>query len=127
MTLDRLFVYGTLRPTGRAHGVIASLVIRHEAAVLHDYRLVGEGHRYPWCIESLGHEVAGDLLWLRRPDEALELVDRYEGVDDPRPEYRRVVAEVMTADGPEPAWLYAGGPGVPPGAPEVEGGDWLRG
>lgn len=111
---------------GGAYRLIASLVTRHEEAVLPDHRLVGEGHRYPWCVESPGDEVAGNLLWLRRPVEALEIVDRYEGVDTARPEYRRAVVTVLTVEGRTQAWAYVGGPWVPPGAETVEGGDWLR-
>lgn len=125
MTIDRLFVYGTLRPAGSAFDLISDLVVRHEPAVLVDHGLVGEGHRYPWCIEAPGQEVAGELLWLERVEEVLEAVDRYEGVDDPDPEYRRVLAEVMTSDGATSAWVYVGGPGVPPNAAWVGGGDWL--
>jgi gamma-glutamylcyclotransferase (GGCT)/AIG2-like uncharacterized protein YtfP len=127
VTLARLFVYGTLRPRGRSHGLIAPLVERHEEAVLFEFCLVGEGHRYPWCVASEGGEVIGDLLWLRRPDEALAVVDRYEGVDETRPEYCRMVVEVFTTAGALSAWAYLGGPGMPDEASEVGGGDWLRG
>lgn len=123
--LDRLFVYGTLRPGAGAYAMVEGSVERHQPAVLPGYGLVGEGHRYPWCIEASGREVAGALLWLDDPVRMLEHLDRYEGVDEDDPEYRRVTLGVLTADGEYPAWVYVGGPGVPNDARPLDGGDWL--
>ena len=125
MTLDRLFVYGTLRPEASAFHLLAAVVVKQEAAVLVDHALVGEGHRYPWCVDAPGGEVAGELLWLRDPEETLAILDEYEGVDGAEPEYRRVIAPVLTREGPSDAWVYVGGPAAPPGAGPVSGGDWL--
>lgn len=125
MTLDRLFVYGTLRPEASAFHLVADAVVRHEAAVLVDHALVGEGHRYPWCLDSPGGEVTGDVLWLREAEQTLVVLDQYEGVGEATPEYRRVIAPVLTRDGPSSAWVYVGGPGVSPDAGPVRGGDWL--
>lgn len=124
--LDRLFVYGTLRPGAQAYEVVKAAVRRHEPAVLPGYGLVGEGHRYPWCVEAPGREVAGTLLWLRDHDRMLEHLDRYEGVDEDAPEYRRVALDVLTSYGVRVAWVYVGGPGVPGEARPVPGDDWLR-
>ena len=124
--IDRLFVYGTLRPGARAYPMVEGAVERHQPAVLPGYGLVGEGHRYPWCIEAPGREVAGVLLWLNDPVRMLEHLDRYEGVDEDGPEYRRVALEVLTSDGECTAWVYVGGPGVPNDARPVDGDDWLR-
>ena len=85
-------------------------------AVLVDYTLVGEGHRYPWCVESPGGEVAGDLLWIRDSDATLARLDEYEGIRQVDPEYLRVIAPVLTREGPANAWVYVGGPAVPPDA-----------
>lgn len=125
MTLDRLFVYGTLRPNRPAFELVAPVVVRHQPAVLMGYALVGEGHRYPWCIESPDGEVAGELLWLRDVEATLTMLDRYEGVDEPDPEYVRAVADVMTARRLLIAWVYVGGAGVPGDARPIEGGDWI--
>lgn len=125
MTIDRLFVYGTLRPRGRAFDLVAPVVRRHEPAVLTGYGLVGEGHRYPWCVEWPDKEVAGDLLWLLEVDETLARLDEYEGVNGPDAEYRRLVLDVTTARGLLTAWVYVGGHGVPGGAGPIDGGDWL--
>lgn len=123
--MNRLFVYGTLRPTASAYDVVEAAVVSHCPAVLIDYALVGEGHRYPWCIDSPGSEVTGDLLWLRDVDETLERLDAYERIKDIDPEYRRVIGPVLTQDGPSTAWVYVGGPGVPAEAGPIGGGDWL--
>jgi gamma-glutamylcyclotransferase (GGCT)/AIG2-like uncharacterized protein YtfP len=125
MTLDRLFVYGTLRSNGSAFHMVADVVDRAVAAVLVDFALVGEGHRYPWCVESPGGEVSGEVLWIRSCDETLARLDKYEGVDGDNPEYRRVIAPVFTREGRSTAWVYVGGPGVPPDAGPVPGGSWM--
>ena len=123
--LDRLFVYGTLRPQGRAFSLVRPSVVRHQPAVLAGYSLVGEVHRYPWCGEAPNGEVAGELLWLRNVEEALAILDEYEGVDEPDPEYRRVVADVVVGSEMVSAWVYVGGPGVPGDVRPIDGGDWL--
>ena len=126
MTLDRLFVYGTLRPSGTAFDLVSEHVERCVPAVLVDYALVGEGHRYPWCVEAPGGEVAGEVLWMRNPESTLVRLDLYEGIQDTDPEYRRVIAPVLTREGPTTAWVYVGGPGVPPGIDPIPGGVWER-
>lgn len=125
VTLDRLFVYGTLRPQGHAFRLVSPLVVRHRPAVLAGYSLVGEGHRYPWCVEAPNGEVAGELLWLREVEAALDRLDEYEGVHEPDPEYRRVVADVLTGAEMTQAWVYVGGPGIPGDVRPIDGGDWL--
>lgn len=125
MTLRRLFVYGTLRPCGRAFEMVAAAVARHQPAVLSGYSLVGEGHRYPWCIESPGGEVAGELLWLRDVETTLRLLDEYEGVNQPTPEYIRTVADVLTGGRVLQAWVYVGGAGVPGDVRPIESGEWI--
>jgi gamma-glutamylcyclotransferase (GGCT)/AIG2-like uncharacterized protein YtfP len=124
MMLDRIFVYGTLRPSGHAFHLVQPFVVRHCPAVLTGYILVGEGHRYPWCVKSPHGEVAGELLWLRDPERAFGVLDQYEGIHDPEPEYVRVVADVLIGNEIIPAWVYVGGPAVPGDAVVVEGGDW---
>lgn len=125
MTFDRLFVYGTLRPSGHAFPLVEPVVVRHQPAVLTGYSLVGEGHRYPWCIESPGGEVAGELLWLREVEETLRRLDDYEGVHDAEPEYVRAVADVLTGNQIIPAWAYVGGIGMPGDVRPIEGTDWI--
>lgn len=125
MALDRLFVYGTLRPRGQAFPLVEPVVVRHQPAVLTGYSLVGEGHRYPWCIESPGSEVAGELLWLREVQETLRRLDEYEGVDEPEPEYVRAVADVLTGAEVLPAWVYVGGSAVPGDVRPIDSGDWI--
>lgn len=124
--IERLFVYGTLRPEGHAYHLVAPLVIHHQPAVLTGYSLVGEGHRYPWCVKSARGEVVGELLWLRDTETALAQLDVYEGVDEPDPEYVRLVADVHTGNRVLAAWVYVGGSSVPEDAQSVPGGDWLR-
>lgn len=125
LILDRLFVYGTLRSRGQAFELVAPMVVRHQPAVLTGYSLVGEGHRYPWCIESPGGEVAGELLWLRDVEATLVRLDEYEGVHEPQPEYVRAVADVLTGNDTLTAWVYVGGVGVPGDVRPIDSGDWI--
>lgn len=119
-----LFVYGTLRPGGRAFGRIQRWVLAHEPAALPDYVLVGEGHRYPWCVEQPEGEVLGDILEIPAIELLLPRLDIYEGVDGPHPEYRRILAEVTVSSGSRTAWVYVGDVGVPQDARPVEGNSW---
>ena len=123
--MNRLFVYGTLRPRASAYDLVAGSVVAHCPAVLIDYVLVGEGHRYPWCVESPGNEISGDLLWLRDVEATLAALDSFEGVEEPDPEYRRVIGSILTQEGPSTAWVYVGGHGMPPGTDPIFGGDWI--
>lgn len=126
VTLDRLFVYGTLRPCGHAFELVAPVVVRHQPGVLSGYSLVGEGHRYPWCIEAPGGEVSGELLWLREVEATLARLDEYEGVSEPEPEYVRAVADVLTGMETVSAWVYVGGVGIPGDVRPIESGDWIQ-
>lgn len=126
MILDRLFVYGTLRTNGHAFHLVEALVETYQPAVLTGYALVGEGHRYPWCVKAAQGEVVGELLWLSDADSALELLDRYEGIHEPEPEYQRLVTDVHTGNQVLTAWAYVGGTAVPGDAVAVEGGEWAR-
>lgn len=125
MSLDRLFVYGTLRPHSPAFELVRPAVVRHQPAVLTGYSLVAEGHRYPWCVESAEGEVAGDLLWLEEVEGTLRRLDEYEGVHDPDPEYVRSVADVLVGSSMLPAWVYVGGACVAGDVHPLEGTDWI--
>lgn len=125
MSLDRLFVYGTLRPHRHAFELVRPVVVRHQPAVLTGYSLVAEGHRYPWCVESAEGEVAGDLLWLSEVEGTLRRLDEYEGVHDPDPEYVRSVADVLVGSNVLPAWVYVGGACVAGDVHPLEGTDWI--
>lgn len=125
MSLERLFVYGTLRPHREAFELVRRVVVRHQPAVLTGYSLVAEGHRYPWCIESAGGEVAGDLLWLEEVEETLRRLDEYEGVDDPEPEYVRSVADVLIGSDMVSAWVYVGSACVAGDVHPIEDADWV--
>lgn len=125
LIVDRLFVYGTLRPNGHAYGLVAPAVVRHQPAVLTGYTLVGEGHRYPWCIEAPGGEVAGELLWIQEVEATLKRLDEYEGVSEAEPEYVRAVADVLIGKATVSAWVYVGGMGVPGDVRPIEQGEWI--
>lgn len=125
---EAVFVYGTLRPRAKAFDVVAEFVERAESGRLVGHRLLGRGHRYPWCVASDSEDdaVAGDVLWLSAVGPALERLDRYERAVGPDPEYRRVLRPVLVAGGRVECWLYVG-EAVPTWAEAIPGGDWLAG
>ncbi len=123
-----IFVYGTLRPGGRAFRRIALFVRRVESAVLRQADLYDLG-AYPMALPGSG-QVVGELLTLHAEVYAYALhhLDRYEGYDAERDDglYLRRRVEVTTADGRAmAAWTYLGVAETIGGYPLIPGGDWL--
>lgn len=120
-----LFVYGSLRPGGQGFDLIADDVEIEAPGVLRDHVLVGANYPYPWCISGWGGVVRGEVLALRQVPGLFDVLDEYEGADQPHPEYRRVVRSVTIGTDSVDAWVYVGGPAVPVDAVPVVGGDWM--
>ena len=124
---DLLFVYGTLR-RGSDHQNAARLA--RESSWLGTATLVGTLYRVSWhpALVLQGEDtVTGDLLRLTDPGASLPWLDSFEGCgpDDPPPhDYRRVIAEVLTASGAVEAMVYVWNLGVG-GLDRIPGGDWL--
>lgn len=131
----RLFVYGTLRPGGRAPAPLRSL-LRTRARRIGEGTVAGkllDAGAFPAAVElsdtASGNRprVRGVVYALDAPDEVLRAVDDYEGV---RPEggglFRRDVVRVRLDGGDDVrAWIYwyerdAGD------HPAVPGGDWRK-
>ena len=104
-----LFVYGTLRGSGRASGLLDACERVREAAVQGTLYDVGD---YPALLLSGNDRVTGEI-W-RCPADLLPRLDRYELVDQRL--FRRVGARI----GGLPCWVYVAGPalgtGLRPGA-----------
>jgi gamma-glutamylcyclotransferase (GGCT)/AIG2-like uncharacterized protein YtfP len=102
--MDRLFVYGTLRPV--FHNEFARLLAEGES-LLGGARVHGRLYdigRYPGLVLSSAPEewALGEVYRLRDADRTLEILDRYEGAD-----FTRVTGDVLLDTGEQlPAWVY---------------------
>lgn len=125
--IDRLFVYGTLRPGAGAYHVVEGDVLRVAEGRLGAHSLVGLGLPYPWCVEAADPDdsVVGAILWLGDPPVTLARLDVYERAQGPDAEYLRDVRTVTTSEGDVECWVYLGR-SVPASAVTVPGGDWIR-
>jgi len=119
--VERVFVYGSLRPGREGSGLFGAAVRAAVPAVLADHALHARGLPYPFARPEPGGRVAGDLLDVDDPDgRLLARLDAYEGDD-----YVRARVVVETAAGPRAAWTYVAGPGVTLGADTREpSGEW---
>ena len=124
-----IFVYGTLR-RGSDHANAARLA--RESEWLGTATLTGTLYRVTWhpaLVLEGTDRVTGDLLRLTDPASSLPWLDAFEscGPDDPLPhDYRREMAQVMTADGAVPAMVYVWNLYVD-GLVRIGSGDWLAG
>ncbi|MFI6102370.1 gamma-glutamylcyclotransferase [Lentzea sp. NPDC051213] len=94
---ELLFVYGTLQPGASAWHLMEPHVVDSEETRLPG-TLLDTGLGYPALRPGAGLGVPGFVLRLRSPEDALPLLDEYEGED-----YRRV--RVVLPDG-RIAWTY---------------------
>ncbi|WP_187283086.1 gamma-glutamylcyclotransferase family protein [Streptomyces sp. t39] len=130
------FVYGTLRPGERNHGLfLAGRTTRERPATLHG-ALLYEGPGYPYAVAdpSGTGSVTGTVV-TAAPEEYAALLRTLDGLEEylapghPRNLYERLAREVVGEDGsPLRAWVYVAAAGV---ARElaadgvlIAGGDW---
>lgn len=106
--MDRVFVYGSLRPGRDAFAVhLAGAARSVTPAVLVDHALHGRGLPYPFVRSEPGRWVVGELIEIGESNAVLARLDAYEG-----DEYVRVRV-VVDADGARiEAWAYLAAPGV---------------
>jgi gamma-glutamylcyclotransferase (GGCT)/AIG2-like uncharacterized protein YtfP len=98
-----VFVYGTLRPSGRAWSLMGPLVVGAPIDAWLPGRVYDTGRGYP-ALRLGGPGLAhGTLLTLRDPAGAMAGLDEYEG-----PAYRRVRAAAHPSSGTtaRPAWVW---------------------
>ena len=128
-TQNLIFVYGTLR-RGSDHANAARLA--RESEWLGTATLAGTLYRVTWhpaLVLEGTDRVTGDLLRLTDPVSSLPWLDAFEscGPDDPPPhDYRREMAQVMTAVGAVPAMVYVWNLPLE-GLERMPSGDWLAG
>jgi gamma-glutamylcyclotransferase (GGCT)/AIG2-like uncharacterized protein YtfP len=127
--INRLFVYGTLRPNQSLWPSLQGFVERAESAKLAGFVLYNLPEGYP-AIEPGDGEVTGALLHfdMEHVERALQTADRLEGFvqDDPGSLYERVVVEVAGA----PAYTYVYHPNrrayLHAHGELIASGDWLQ-
>ena len=119
--MDRLFVYGTLRPGQRAWHLLAPHA-RADAPAWCAGTMVAFDAGYPGVVLPGTTRIVGELVELVDPAAAFAVLDAYEGE-----EFTRVRATVDRAEGRCEAWIYVLSDAalVQHGTP-VEGGDWAR-
>ncbi|MGR9043711.1 MAG: gamma-glutamylcyclotransferase family protein [Gammaproteobacteria bacterium] len=112
MTVDYLFVYGTLRRT--FDNVMAQWLSRHAGffGTAFFRGALYEVDRYPAAVPCLDEysRVFGDLYRFNDPEQVFAALDDYEECSDrfPKPhEYRRLKSEILLPDdGSIMAWIY---------------------
>ena len=135
-----VFVYGTLRPGGPNHDLVARAVTHLVPAHAPGLRLLAAAHGgFPFVTPTSPADATCGTLLLLAPDAAaaaLARLDQLEGYDPRRPDHghylrrrRPVVTDTDSIFGPPgtrlPAWTYLAGPAVPVGHLEpVPGNDW---
>lgn len=101
--LNRIFVYGTLKPGGRNY-LLARGVVHTESAYLDGYRLLHfEPERYPAMVPGSGR-VHGVVLTFEDVEAALPALDALEGLHLSPPEYERVTVTVQPSG--QTVWTY---------------------
>ena len=125
MRAHHLFVYGTLRPGGRAFdSIVEPMAVSVRDAVLHGHALFGRDLPYPFVTPEPGARVVGALVELSpgRLEQALGALDAYEG-----DEYRRLVVDVGDHDDTVRAHVYVAAPHVElDQASRIPSGDWMQ-
>lgn len=109
--IDKLFVYGTL--LNGIENQFAHYLHIHSKYVGKGYffgQLYDIGH-YPGAIYDPGcnEKVFGDIILLKNKEEALKVLDAYEGVGEPHLlpyEYKRETVVVMSEENPVSCWTY---------------------
>lgn len=121
--MQRVFVYGTLRPGGAAEEKMRGCQWCGSATVRGSLFQI---QWYPGLVLDDSGKVAGDLFEV--PDEKMEALDAYEAcrTEDPEPhEYRRVKVIARDSDGGESeVWVWEYILPVQPEARIVDG-DWI--
>src|SRR5262249_48970284 len=111
-----LFVFGTLRRGESNHQCLAGRYDRWLPATLCDFKRTTAAHGFPQVAPSPGHQVTGELFFIRSAEfqETLHQCDVLEDIPPGQlvgPYYQRVRVVVKTAEGDFTAWAY-----IDPGA-----------
>ena len=125
--LNRIFVYGTLKPGGRNY-FLAKGVTYTESAYLKGFELLHfEPEGYPAMIPGEGR-VHGAVLTFADIGAALPALDVLEGCDLTPPEYARVTVTAPPSGLAVWTYIYVNQARLAaPGTSRVVGGDWPLG
>lgn len=122
--LNRIFVYGTLKPGGRNY-FLAKGVVHTENAYLEGFDLLHfEPEGYPAIVPGSGR-VYGVVLTFADIALALPPLDALEGLHLTPPEYARVGATARPSGKTVWTYVYVNQTRLAaPGTSRVAGGDW---
>lgn len=124
--INKVFVYGTLKPGGRYHHVAKEAgAFTFEKAYLENFVIYDlEPENYPAIVSGEG-VVHGYVFHYDDIDKALLMLDRLEAIHDDSPEYTReqTLAQPMN----ETVWVYVYARAERLKiARQVENGEWLE-
>lgn len=120
-TGELLFIYGTLRREGRAHGMMQSAKFRDTAKI--SGRIV-HVDQYPGLLLDSNTMVTGELYWA--DENLLQELDRYEGCFETPPLYTREEVMATDEDGKtHQAQTYVFQQ-LAPHHETIEHGDWIK-
>lgn len=122
--LNRIFVYGTLKPGGRNYS-LARGVTHTEPAYLEGFDLLHfEPEGYPAMVPGTGR-VHGVILTFADIGAALPALDALEGLHLTPPEYARVTVTAQPSGRTVWTYVYVNEARLAaPGTSRVAGGDW---
>lgn len=104
-TINRIFVYGTLKPGGRFNYLTAGLGLKSVSpAYIDGFDLYGlKPQNYPGIVPGRGR-VYGDVLEFESIIKGLEVLDELEGVAKKPPLYHRQKTIIFPQQ--KEAWVY---------------------
>lgn len=122
--LTPLFIYGTLRRTGRAHHLMQGAEFSGDASISGRMVHVDE---YPGLVLCDDERVVGELYWVN--DAHLRQLDQYEGCNENPPHYIRTEVEVVPESGDTEETQFAQVyvfQLLEQDQERIEGGDWIK-
>lgn len=124
--MEYLFTYGTLL-SGFKHEVLTSIskyvTLVGPATIKGALYDLGD---YPGLVEEPNGEVQGELYSIQEPELVFKVLDEYEGLDAPNPEYQRVKKVIFLPGGNEiESWVYICIKRITAEHQQIKDGDYL--